>query len=287
MPLDYDKLKNWKVAPVTHLYTSRDAILYALGIGLGFDPAEENELRFLHEKQLLALPTLATVLGYPWGWIYQVNAGATRLKHVLAEQGITIHKLPPPQGEVISHLGVTNIVDKGKDKGALIYTERKVYEKQSGDLLCTLSNTMFCRADGGFGGPAGPVRVPQAIPQRAPDQVCALPSLRQAALIYQLCGDRNPLHVDPEVARAAGFKRPILHGLCTFGMAGHALLKTYCNYDPVKLLAIEGRFSAPVFPGETVITEMWREGDTVAFRSSVAGRDAIVINNGRAEFSER
>lgn len=285
MPLDYEKLKNWQVEPVTHQYSSRDAILYALGIGLGFDPVDEQQLRFLHDKQLQTLPTLATVLGYPWGWIYKVNAGATRLRHVLAEQGITIHKLPPPQGEVISHLGVTHIVDKGRDKGALIFTERRIYEKQSGDLLCTLTNTMFCRGDGGFGGPDGPVRAPHAIPQRAPDAVCELPSLPQAALIYQLCGDRNPLHVDPAVALAAGFKRPILHGLCTFGMAGHALLKTCCNYDPAKLLAIEGRFSAPVFPGEAVTTEIWREGNTVAFRSKIAARDAVVINNGRAEIS--
>lgn len=285
MALDYERLKNWKVEPVAHQYSTRDAILYALGIGLGFDPVEEKQLRFLYEKQIHALPTLATVLGYPWGWIYQVNAGATRLKHVLAEQGIRIHKLPPPEGEVISYLGVTDIVDKGKEKGALIYTERKVYEKKSGDLLCTLSNTMFCRADGGFGGPTGPVRVPQGIPDRAPDQVCELPSLRQAALIYRLCGDRNPLHVDPTVAREAGFNRPILHGLCTFGMAGHALLKTYCDYDPVKLLLMEGRFSAPVFPGETVCTEMWREGSVVIFRARVTERNVVVINNGKAEIS--
>jgi acyl dehydratase len=285
MPLDYQRLKNWKVEPVTHLYSTRDTILYALGVGLGFDPVDENQLRFLYEKELHPLPTLATVLGYPWGWVYQVNAGATRVKHVLAEQGITIHKLPPAAGEVISHLGVTDIVDKGKDKGALIYTERKVYDKKSGDLLCTLSNTMFCRADGGFGGPAGPVRVPQAIPDRSPDQVCELPNLPQSALIYRLCGDRNPLHIDPAVARAAGFSRPILHGLCTFGMAGHALLKTYCNYDPAKLLSMEGRFSAPVFPGETVSTEMWRQGNVVVFRARVAGRNAVVINNGKAEIS--
>jgi len=283
MALDYERLKDWKVEPVAHSYSARDTILYALGTGLGFDPVDEKQLHFLYEKQLLALPTLATVLGYPWGWIYKVNAGATRLKHVLAEQGIRIHKLPPAEGEVISHLVVTNIVDKGKDKGALIYTERKVFEKKTGDLLCTLFNTMFCRADGGFGGPTGPVRVPQKMPDRAPDQVCELPILPQAALIYRLCGDRNPLHVDPAVARAAGFDRPILHGLCTFGMVGHALLKTYCKYDPAKLVSIEGRFSAPVFPGETVCTEMWQEGSVVLFRAKVAKRDAVVINNGKAE----
>lgn len=283
MAIDYERLKDWKVDPVEHLYSSKDAILYALGIGVGADPCDENQLRFLYEKQLEIFPTFPTVLGYPWGWIYKVNAGATRLKHVLAEQGIQIHKLPPPEGGVISHLGVTGIVDKGADKGALIYTERKVYEKKSGDLLCTLSNTMFCRADGGFGGPSGPVRPPQEIPQRPADQTCELPSLRQSALIYRLCGDQNPLHIDPTVARAAGFERPILHGLCTFGMAGHALLKTFCNYDPGKLLSVAGRFSAPVFPGETIRVEMWRDEEAVLFRATVPERNAVVINNGKAE----
>lgn len=285
MAIDYESLKDWKVDPVEHLYSSKDAILYALGIGVGSDPCDENQLRFLYEKQLEILPTFPTVLGYPWGWIYKVNAGATRLKHMLAEQSIHIHKLLSREGEVISCLGVTGIVDKGKDKGALIYTERKVYEKKSGDLLCTLSNTMFCRADGGFGGPSGPVRRPQEIPQRPVDQICELPSLRQSALIYRLCGDQNPLHIDPIVARAAGFERPILHGLCTFGMAAHAILKSYCNYVPEKMLSISGRFSAPVFPGETVLVEMWREVDAVLFRAKVSERNAVVINNGRAEIS--
>lgn len=283
MALDYERLKNWSVEPVVHEYSARDAILYALGVGLGADPVDADQLRFVYEKEFRVMPTFATVLGYPWGWIYQVNAGATRLKHVLAEQGVTIHKLPAAAGAVVSHLGVTHIVDKGKDRGALIYTERKVYEKSTGDLLATLSNTMFCRADGGFGGPSGPVRTPQAIPGRPPDWTCELPSVPQAALLYRLCGDHNPLHADPAVARAAGFARPILHGLCTFGMAAHGLLRMCCGYDPARLLAIEGRFSAPVFPGETVSVDAWREADVVVFRARVAARDAVVINNGRAQ----
>jgi acyl dehydratase len=279
--LDYERLKDWRVDPVEHRYTANDAILYALGVGFGFDPLDERELDFLYEARLKALPTLATVLANPWGWLFKINVGATRAKHVLAEQGVTIHKLPPPEGTVVSELRVANIIDKGAEKGALVYTERTLHDKATGDLLCTLTNTMFCRADGGFNGPGGPVPVPPAIPDRAPDHACDLPTLRQSALIYRLCGDRNPLHIDPAVARKAGFDRPILHGLCTFGMAGHALLKTCCDYDPVRLSSITGRFSRPVYPGETVTTDMWRDGNVVLFRAKVGER--VVIDNGRAE----
>jgi acyl dehydratase len=123
------------------------------------------------------------------------------------------------------------------------------------------------------------------LPERAPDRVCDLATLPQAALIYRLSGDYNPLHADPEVAKAAGFPRPILHGLCSFGVAGHALLRTLCGYDPAKLKRVDGRFSSPVFPGETIRTEIWRDGEgRASFRCRVAGRDAVVINNGLAEF---
>ena len=281
MALDYERLKNWRVDPVEHRYTANDAILYALGVGLGFDPLDERELDFLYEARLKVLPTLSTVLANPWGWLFKIDVGATRAKHVLAEQGVAIHKLPPAEGTVVSELRVTNIVDKGAEKGALVYTERTLHDKATGDLLCTLTNTMFCRADGGFGGPAGPVPAPPAIPGRAPDHACDLPSLRQSALIYRLCGDRNPLHIDPAMARKAGFDRPILHGLCTFGMAGHALLKTCCDYDPARLSSITGRFSRPVYPRETVTTDMWRDGAAVLFRARVGER--VVIDNGRAE----
>jgi acyl dehydratase len=121
------------------------------------------------------------------------------------------------------------------------------------------------------------------IPERAPDATCDLPTRPETALIYRLSGDPNPLHVDPAVAKAAGFPRPILHGLATFGIAGHAILKRLCGYDPARLSAIAGRFSAPVFPGETIRTEMWRDGTVVCFRARVLERDVIALNNGRAE----
>ncbi len=181
---------------------------------------------------------------------------------------------------------IEEIVDKGAGKGALLYSRRDVRDKETGDLLASLRSTSFLRGDGGFGGPSGPTRPVHALPERAPDLVCDIATLPQAALIYRLSGDYNPLHADPEIAAVAGFPRPILHGLCTFGVAGHALLRTLCGYDPARLRRMEARFSAPVFPGETVRTEIWRDGPGRAgFRCRVLVRDAVVINNGLAEFA--
>lgn len=285
MPLNYEKLKDWKIEGLVHRYEAKDAILYALGIGLGQDPLDPNQLQFVYEKDLKALPTMATVLGYPWGWLYKADAGITRVKLVHAEQGIRLERPLPPEGELVSDTAVTSIVDKGAEKGALIYSERRVRDRASGELLFTATATTFCRADGGFDGPAGPTRPVQPIPERAPDHICELPTMPQAALIYRLSGDRNPLHVEPEIGRRAGFPGPILHGLCTFGVAGHAILKTLCDYDPTRLRAIDARFSAPVFLGEIIRTELWVDGATVTFRSKVASRDAVVLNNGVAEIA--
>ncbi len=175
------------------------------------------------------------------------------------------------------------MIDKGEGKGALVYSERKVTDKASGELLATLTQTTFCRADGGFGGPPREAPAPHPLPERAPDLVCDLPTRPEMALIYRLSGDVNPLHAEPEFAKAAGFPRPILHGLATFGVAGHALLKSVCGYDPARLAAMAGRFSAPVYPGETIRTEIWRDGKVVSFRARVLERDVVAINNGRAE----
>jgi len=156
-----------------------------------------------------------------------------------------------------------------------------------GELVATLTQTTFCRGDGGFGGPPREAPPPYSIPERAPDLTCDLPTRPEMALIYRLSGDVNPLHADPEFAKAAGFPKPILHGLATFGVVGHAILKSLCGYDPPRLTAMKGRFSAPVYPGETIRTQMWREntkgGSVISFRASVVERDVVSINNGRAE----
>ena len=283
MAINYDKLIHWDIPEVEQHLTRRDTILYALGVGLGADPCDADQLRFVYEEKLQALPTMAIILGYPGPWHAHPDTGITRSHVVHGEQGFRIMKPLPVEGKVTGKTRVTGVVDKGKDKGALVMTECTVREIASGDIVCTLNSTSFCRADGGFGGPDGPVTTPHQLPDAPPPHMCDLPTLPQAALIYRLSGDANPLHADPAYAIKAGFKMPILHGRCTFSIAGHAILKTLCGYDPARLTSMEGRFSAPVYPGETIRTEMWRDGSVVSFRSTVPARGVTVLNNGKAE----
>src|SRR3954452_4937011 len=283
MPIDYDKLLALKIPEVVQTYTEKDAILYALGVGLGHDPANADELPFVYEKNFKVLPTFAVVLGWPGFWARDLATGIDWVKLVAGEQGLVLHRPLAPRGTVVGKTRVTEVVDKGPGKGALVYSERVVVDKTTGERIATATQTTFCRGDGGFGGPVRESPPVHAIPERAPDQVCDLPTRPETALIYRLSGDPNSLHVDPAVANAAGFPRPILHGLATFGVAGHAILRNLCGYDPARLTAIAGRFSAPVFPGETIRTEMWNDAGVVSFRARVVERDVIALNNGRAK----
>jgi acyl dehydratase len=283
MTIDYEKLLTLKIPEVEHSYTDRDTMLYALGVGVGHDPLDPDQLPFVYEKNLKALPTFAAVLGYPGFWARDLDTGIDWVKLVNGEQGVSLHRSLAPTGTVIGRTRILEAIDKGPGKGALIYTERTVTDKKSGALIATVTQTSFCRGDGGFGGPPRAAPPPHPIPERAPDTVCDLATRPEAALIYRLSADRNPLHADPEIAKAAGFPRPILHGLATFGVAGHALLRSVCGYDPARLISINARFSGPVFPGETLRTEIWRDGTRVSFRTRIVERDAIAINNGRAE----
>jgi acyl dehydratase len=283
--IDYEKLMGWPFPPVRQRLRKTDCILYALGVGLGGDPLDEAQLRFLYEDRLQALPTMAVVLAYPGFWVKDPETGIDWVRVVHGEQAITIHHPLPVEGELIGRSRVTGIVDKGAGKGAILYSEREISDAVTGTLYATLGMSTFCRSDGGFGGPAGPSWPIHPIPERAPDKICDLKTLPQQAMLYRLNGDYNPLHIDPHVAHQAGFERPILHGLCTLGIAGHALLKLSCGYDPARFRSLRLRFSAPVFPGETIRTETWREGDVVSFRARAVERDVVVLNNGRLEIS--
>ena len=190
----------------------------------------------------------------------------------------------PTTGVVVGRTRIAAIVDKGPGRGAVVYQERTVSD-EAGTLLATISHVNFCRADGGLAASDPEPEPPPAVPDEPPDEMCDLPTLPQSALIYRLSGDRNPLHGEPAAAAAAGFPRPILHGLATYGVAGHAILRTCCDYDPAAVRSIACRFSAPVFPGETVRTELWRRDGTVRFRARVLERDAVVLDRGVAEIS--
>ncbi len=285
MAIDYEKLMNWRFPPVRQTLSKRDCILYALGVGLGNDPLDAAQLRFVLEDRLAALPTMAVVLAYPGFWVKDPATGIDWVRVVHGEQAIMLHRPLPVEAELVGTSRVTGILDKGAGKGAVLYSERRISDAATGELYATLAMSTFCRGDGGFGGPSGPSRPPHPIPERPPDAVCGLPTLSQQALLYRLNGDYNPLHADPAVARAAGFDRPILHGLCTLGVAGHALLRSCCNYDATRMRSLALRFSAPVFPGETIRTEMWLEGSVVSFRARAVERDVVVLNNGRMEIA--
>lgn len=285
MAINYDKLINWQIPPVEMTLTKRDTILYALGIGLGADPLDTDQLKFVYEEGLQALPTMSIILGYPGAWFAHPDTGITRSHTVHGEQLFVIHKPLPVESAIVGTNKIIRLVDKGEGRGAVLYTECTVRNKAADEVLCTWTSSLFCRADCGFGGPPGSSMEQHPIPERAADAVCDLPTLPQAALIYRLSGDYNQLHADPAWAKKAGFKAPILHGRCTFGVAGHALVKTMCGYDPLKLKSMQGRFSSPVYPGETIRTEMWRDGNIVSFRSTVPARGVTVLNNGRAEIA--
>jgi len=240
-------------------------------------------LAFVYEKNLKVLPTMGTVLGHPGFWARNRDTGIDWVKVVNGEQGITLHRPLAGQGTVIGRQRIVEVIDKGAGKGALVLSEREISDKTTGEPIATVTHTMFCRGDGGFGGPPRQSPAPHPVPTRAPDTVCDLGTRPEAALIYRLSGDLNPLHSDPALAKQAGYPRPILHGLGSFGVAAHAVLKSFCGYEPRRLVAFAARFSAPVFPGEMLRTEMWRDGAVVSFRSSVVERDVIAVNNGRAE----
>jgi acyl dehydratase len=283
MPLDPQKLLSLHIPDIAQRYTQKDVILYALGVGLGQDPLDKRQLAFVAGERPKVLPTFAVTLAFSPFWLRDLDTGIDFVKVVHGEESLVLHRPLPPHGYVTGRMRVLDVMDKGAGKGALLICERVLVDEGTGEKFATLTETVFCRGDGGFGGAKRETKPPHPIPERPPDAVCDLPTRPETALLYRLSGDPNPLHCDPDVARAAGFERPILHGLATFGVAGHALLRTMCDYAPERLIAMSGRFSAPVYPGETIRTQMWRDADVVSFQARVAGRDVVAIDHGRAE----
>lgn len=287
--IDYVKLKAWSFPAIEHTYTADDAMLYALGVGLGADPMDERQLAFVNDTvpgTPRAVPTMAVILGYPGSWMRNPDTGIDFSMIVHGEELVVLHAPLPAAGTVVSRHHVTHVIDKGAGRGAIVTYDKELFDKATGTRLATVTHTTFCRGDGGFsardGLTDGAPPPPPKVPERAPDLACELATLPQQALIYRLCADRNPLHSEPAAARKAGFERPILHGLGTFGVAGHALLATCCGYDPTRLQRMFARFSAPVFPGETIRVEIYREGTEFAFRARAKERDKIVLDYGRA-----
>ncbi len=265
-------------------------MLYALGLNVGADPLDRGQLRYVFEKDLQTLPTMATVLGTPGFWWKEPGTGVDWVKIVHGEQAIRVYRPLPAAGTVVAHNRVVSITDKGAGKGAIAVVKRELREPGSGELLAEVLHGTFLRGDGGYSKSSGqsdpgPVPLP-APPAGVPVFEVELPTLGQQALIYRLSGDYNTLHSDPDVAAAAGFERPILHGLCTYGMAAHAVLRAVTRYDATRLRAFAVRFTAPVFPGETLKFQLWpRDSQSFHLRARIDARDVVVLNNGVVELS--
>lgn len=291
--MNLDAVKAWR-RTVVHDYTARDSALYALAIGAVSDPLDSRQLRLVDESDQVAVPTLAAVVASPGFWARDEAAmeiDASRLVH--GEQRIALERPLPAQGRIVGISQVSRIVDKGADKGALI-TVCKTLQSENGERYGRAWQLFFCRADGGFsasgsddlvlcGDPLPPLAAP---PLRAADQCVRYAVRPDAALLYRLCGDNNRLHIDPHAAQRAGFARPVLHGLATYGFAAIAAIRACAAGDAQRLTGLDARFSAPLYPGEEIEFRMWNEGAHVALEGRVIARDAEVISHAQARFQQ-
>lgn len=279
MPIDYDSLMAASVIDEAFEYSERNSILYALGVGFGADPMNERELPYVYEKPVLrTVPTMASMLMHPTflsdcGWDY------SRVLH--GGQRLELYRPLPAAASLLVNRRVIGVQDRGPKRGAKIQIEAEARLTHDGTALFTLGLVLVARGDGGFGGPSAAGPLPHQLPKREPDLSCDLQTRRDQALLFRLTGDMNPLHADPELARQAGFPSPLMHGRCTAGFACRAILKTICDYDATLVTGFDMRFSAPVFPGDVITTEMWQERNIVSFRCRVKARNSVVINNGK------
>jgi acyl dehydratase len=278
MPINRDAMLRYAPPDEVVSYTERDAMFYALSIGLGADPVDQSELSFVYEEGLRVFPTMALVIG----WTSALNDpefGIERGKQVVSGLTIDCCGTLQPEGRLISRTRIDDVLDAGT--GALVNV-RRTLSTNEGATLAAIVTSMFIRGAGNFGGPAVPSQPPFEPPAEPPHVICDLPTALNAALLYRLNGDRNPLHADPEFAQRVGFARPILHGQATFSLATHALLRSLAAYDVQRLKRVEARFVQPFYPGETLRTRAWVTGTEVVFRSWSLERDVIVLDRGRA-----
>lgn len=280
MTVDPRQLKAASVTDLVHRYGDTETMLYAQSIGLGQNPLDRRELSFVYEggAPLRTIPTMATVLvpdliSPDLGWDH------AQVLHV--EQRLEMYRPLPPEAKLLINKRVVDVFDLGGKRGALILFEAEGRLAADHSALFTVGSTVIARGDGGFGGTPGRPPQPHRAPRRDPDLACEIATRRNQPLLFRLNGDRNPLHADPGAATLAGFDVPILHGLCTFGIACHAVLKTICDYDETLIRGFDARFSAPVTPGDRIRTDMWQDGNIVSFRCVSASTGAVLVKNGK------
>ena len=278
MAIKREALLAVRLTDVPVSYDEQDAILYALGVGFGRDPADRNELPYVVESLgLHTVPSMATVL--PSDRIV-VDSGLDLGQVLHWGESLELFRPLPPAARLLLNQRIAAVYDRGAEFGAEVDIETEIRRAGDDVVVGAVRTRLLARGDGGLGGPQAPSRERRPFPDREPDFVCDLETRPDQALLYRLSGDFNPLHADPRAARQAGFPKPILHGRCSYGFACHAILKTVCDYDFTLIRSLSARFTAVVYPGDTIRTEMWQDGNAVAFRCRTAAENAVVIDNG-------
>jgi acyl dehydratase len=277
--LNLEAVRNFRFEPISHTYTRRDTMLYALGLGYGSDPLDTSQLNFVYETDLRAVPSICCVLAHPGFWAKRPELEIDWLRLLHGEQRFEIHNPIPPEGTVKASYEIAAVADKGTGKGAILHLV-KTLNDADGEKLATVRSVLFLRTDGGCGSFGNVPSESAPLAGQSPSVVKDIATLPQSALIYRLSGDYNPIHADIEAAAKAGFERPILHGLCTLGIATRAVLAAFADGRPERLNSLSARFSRPVFPGETIRTEFFATGGQIRFRSRAVERDVVVLDRG-------
>ncbi len=275
MPLDRDFLLSLALPDVVVSFSDRDAMLYALSIGLASDPLDPAELRYVYEQGLKVFPTMAVLLSGGDEWLNDPRGGITPAGIVHGSERVEMQGALVPEQPVTVRQRISSVLDKGAN-GALVVLERTLFDP-AGQQLGRIETVCFCRMDGQFDGPRGPAPEFSPVPARAPDRSVDGPVEPWRAALYRLNGDRNPLHIDPAFAQGVGFERPILHGLCSYGMSAVAIWRANPGSE---LRMIEARMASPVLPGCTLTVDMWDEPDAIAFQTRVG--DRVVLASGKA-----
>jgi acyl dehydratase len=281
--MNLENLKSHAFAPIEHDLTFRDTIIYALGLGYGFDPVDPAQLQFVYEDGLKAVPSMCCVMGYAGFWMREPHLEIDWVKLLHGEHYFEIHRPLPVEGRLTARHQVTGVEDKGLGRGAIVHFEKELYDVK-GEKLATIRQSNFCRGDGGCGsfGKTAVERPP--LPDGPPDATFEIPTSRQIALLYRLSGDYNPVHADPVTARAGGFHEPWIAGMCSMGMATRAVIARFCDDQPERIRSMFVRFRNVCFPGETMRYEFYRTATGARFRVVCLERDAVILDRGEVCF---
>lgn len=288
--LNYDAIKSYRFDEVVHPYDAGFTMLYALSLGIGSEFTNDAHLRFVNDAmgdQFVAMPTMATVLGFPGTWWAEPGLGIEHSGVVHGEELIDLHTPIPASGTLVARHEVTHVVDKGEGRGAIVVTDKHLINAETEVPVATVRHALFCRKDGGFSALDDRAdtlpEITSPFPGVYPDKVWRYQTLPQQALMFRLCTDRHPVHASPDVAKQWGFDEPIMHGQCTLGIACFAILAEWADYEPSRLRRLSVRLSAPLYPGETISLEMVEDGSLIAFRVRAVERDVVVLDRGTAE----